>query len=501
MVAAAKRKSQHAKLPVPRIRLNRDSPVGLRDQVQSEISRLISTGAIALGARLPSCRQLAQDLGVSINRVLGAYSRLCDDKLIASRPRAGYFVCDELRIPVNAADDGDDTGPAKADILGRIGRRQPSRGTYILRPPNWQEFRYPFVCNQIDTGRFPIAEWRECTRLAMNRRDLGIWSSDNQYWDAPELLDQICNRLLPRRGLTARSQNVLVTLGAQQGLYLVASLLRGAGRVVAMEDPGYPDARNIFAQLFDEVRFIPVDAEGIVVDDRLRGADLVYVTPNRQFPTTVSLSQARRRALLALAEAEDFLIIEDDYDCDVDFRTSPPLPLYQIDRSARVIYTTSLSKSLAPGLRLGFLVAPEELVTEARALRGMMIRHPPLVLQHTAALFLRLGHYDALCSRLHAAFERRWSIAGAALARDFSDFGIVGATGGTNFMLNDPTRQRSGAGIVRRALDAGVVVEAVEPCFFTGKEGGFAFRLGFSSVPAADIEPGLAVLRGVIDDL
>ncbi len=503
MTDSGNKPTSPANLAAQLIELDRSLDVGLRDQVQSEIARLITTGALRSGTRLPSCRKLAGELNISVNTVLGAYSRLCDDNLIEARARSGYFICDDLRIPLKrVADPAQTEAPPQANFVARITpHRLPSKFSYILRPPNCQDYEYPFVCNQIDIQRFPITEWRECTRMAMNRRDLGIWSGDNQYWDSQELLDQICHRLLPRRGITADSENVLVTVGAQQALYLIASLLRGPGRVVAMEDPGYPDARNIFEQLFDEVRFIPVDEEGLIVDERLEGCDLVYLTPNRQFPTTVSLSPTRRASLLEVAEKQDLLIIEDDYESDVDFRVNPPLPLYQSNRTGRVVYISSLSKSLAPGLRLGFLVAPPDLVTELRALRGMMIRHPPLVLQHAAALFLRFGHYDALCSRLHGAYERRWTIANRILQSDFSDFGIQGEVGGTNFMLTDPAKRWPASDIVRNALNAGLVIESVAPCFFDTNTDNFSFRVGFSAVQTVRIEPGLRILRKVIDAL
>ncbi|PHS19380.1 MAG: hypothetical protein COA78_00660 [Blastopirellula sp.] len=178
-----------------------------------------------------------------------------------------------------------------------------------------------------------------------------------------------------------------------------------------MEDPGYPDARNIFGQWAANIKFIPVDEEGILVDGMLEDVDLVYVTPNRQFPTTVTMSDRRRKALLAAAEKHDFFVVEDDYECDVDYRDAPPMPLYQADQSGRVLYLGSLSKSLSPGLRLGYFVAPPEFIVEARALRGMMVRHPPVILQHTAALFISLGYYDALLLRLHKSSQRKGSVA------------------------------------------------------------------------------------------
>ncbi|WP_343565096.1 MocR-like pyridoxine biosynthesis transcription factor PdxR [Kiloniella sp. b19] len=499
MQKASTKTNPAAGLFVPLISIDRSLSIGIRDQLQSEISRLIAEGILSPGTKLPSCRRLARDLGIAINSVLGAYARLCEDRLIISRPKSGFFVSEELS-EFSQTPPERSPAPRNSSILERITKRRlPSQSTYILRPPDWSKYQYPFVCNQIDINRFPLGAWRECTRMAMNKRDLDIWSGDNHYWDAQEILDQLCMRILPRRGIAAAPENILITLGTQHALYLVGTLMQGQGRVVAMEDPGYADARNMFEQLFDEVRFIPVDDDGMIVDDRLKGCDLVYVTPNHQYPTTAILSAERRSRLIRMAEDEDFLIIEDDYDSDLDFRSMITSPLYKDSRNGRVIYTSSLSKSLAPGLRIGYLVAQEELVREARALRGLMIRHPPLVMQHTAALFLRFGHHEALCSRLHKAFRRRYEIAADILQRDFRDFTIKGRAGGTNFLLRDETRMRHSADIVSAARERGVIVEATSPCYFTTDWGDYAFRIGLSAVSTKQIAPGLAALRQAID--
>lgn len=480
-----------------RMAIVRESDLGIRDQIRAEISGLISDGVLRKGQKLPSCRALARDLRVSVNSVLGAYSRLMDDGAIYSKPKSGYYVGLEISR-VSSPSALNDSATA-LNIVDRITRRRlPSTAGCILRPTDWPNYKYPFVCNQIASNRFPLAEWRECSRLALNMRDLSQWTGDNQYVDSETFLEQICARLLPLRGITAAPENVLVSMGAQQAIFIVATLLRGLGRVVAMEDPGYADARNIFEQTFDEVRFIPVDNEGLMVDERLAGCDLVYVTPNRQFPTVHSMSSQRKTQLLELAEREDFLIIEDDYEGDMDFDEHSLPPLYSGHAQGRVIYTGSLSKSLAPGLRLGYLVAQEPLVREARALRGMMIRHPPHVLQHTASLFLRFGYHERLRSRLHEAFGERWTVASQIISSSFPDFEVQQEFGSTNFFFRSKER-RDAAEIAERAKGHGVIIEPTSPCFSDEDNGKHTFRLGVSAVRTGLIEPGLKVLRDVID--
>jgi GntR family transcriptional regulator/MocR family aminotransferase len=484
-----------------RIDIDRTSRVGLRDQVHAEISQVILDGILPPGSKLPSVRLLAGQLDVSVNTVLGSYARLLEDQLIESRHRSGYFVHTDLRVaPPNGSDVVSEIN-LSVDLEKHLNAAvPPSRYQSIKRPENWRECPYPLVCGQIDVAHFPLTEWRECTRLAMNRHDLSIWTGDNFYRDSEELLDQIRKRILPLRGIFTFSENILVTMGSQQSLYIIASLLGGAEKIVALEDPGYPEARNIFERLFGNVRVIEVDDDGLVVDERLVGVDLVYVTANRQFPTTASMSAARRNLLLKMANDHDFLIIEDDYDGELNYRKDINLALQRQDKSGRVIYIGSMSKSLAPGLRIGFLVADPRLIIEARALRGLMIRHAPMILQNTAALFLRFGHYDALLSRLHASLERRWVLAHEILKQDFRDFQISSSLGGTNFMMTDPNRTRAAKDIAARALLDGVVIEEISSCYHDPDEGIYSFRFGISCVDDAALKQGLSKLRHTINE-
>jgi GntR family transcriptional regulator/MocR family aminotransferase len=176
-----------------------------------------------------------------------------------------------------------------------------------------------------------------------------------------------------------------------------------------MEEPGNTAMRELLRQTGATVVYQPVDEQGIVVDQNLGRCDLVYVTPSHQIPTAVLMSPRRREALLAAAQSHDFLVIEDDYECEVNYLDKPQPALRSMDESGRVIYVASLSKVLAPGLRLGFIVANSEFIRRARALRRTMLNHPPLNNQRAASFFLSLGHYDALMMRLGRVLQERRS--------------------------------------------------------------------------------------------
>ena len=202
-------------------------------------------------------------------------------------------------------------------------------------------------------------------------------------------------------------------LGAQNALYLLTSLLVDETTRVAMEEPGYPDVRNIFQLKSKHVSLVPVDDHGLMLNSELNNAQIVFTTPSHQFPTTATMPIERRMALLKLAAARDFIIIEDDYEFETNYVNEPCPALKSLDDKGHVIYVGSLSKSLFPGLRLGFMVGPKKLIAEARALRRLMVRHAPNNNQRTAALFLSLGHHDTLIRRLHRAYRTRWEIMGA----------------------------------------------------------------------------------------
>ena len=181
-----------------------------------------------------------------------------------------------------------------------------------------------------------------------------------------------------------------------------------------------------------------MDGDGIAVDDRLADAELVFTTPSHQFPTTVTMSLERRRALLEAVHRNRAVIIEDDYEFEANYCGEPCPALKSLDRDGRVMYVGSFSKSLMPGLRLGFIVAPPAVIEEARALRRLMLRHPPGNNQRTAALFLAAGHYDALIHRLHRAYHSRWSTLGQALERHLPGWSRMPSFGGTSYWVEGP---------------------------------------------------------------
>ena len=351
-----------------------------------------------------------------------------------------------------------------------------------------------------DPALFPVADWRECAREALSVVAIRDWARDHIDSDDSLLIEQIHTRLLPRRGVWASPDEILITVGAQHALYLLATLLVTSGSTVGIEDPGYPDARNIFAVKTSRMVGLPVDEAGLIVNKNLDQCDYIYVTPSHQSPTTVTQSLQRRQLLLRHAVDRDFVVIEDDYECETNFVGDPTPALKSLDENNRVIYVGSVSKTLAPGLRLGYMVAPPELIREARALRRLMLRHPPANNQRAVALFLARGHHDSLVRRLSHAYRDRWQVMGGALARYLPDSTRVPTFGGTSYWVRGPAGLHADH-LQQQALAHGILIEPGQVHFMSDNPPVNYFRLGFSSIPADRIEPGIRKLSNLIHQL
>ncbi len=469
-----------------------DASASLQSRIREMLVSAILDGHILPGTPMPSGRKLAEQLKVARNTVVLVYQRLVDEGFLVARERSGYFVSEDILL--DRVKDSLPEALAQEWIdWGEKLRFRPTAQRNLTKPADWQQYPYPFVYGQIDPDLFPVSEWRDCCRDAATIGAIHRWSGDRVDQDDPELVEQVHTRILPRRGVWAKPDEILITLGAQQALYLIADLLLTEDQIVAMEEPGYPDARNIFAARTARIQGMPVDDEGLVPGAALTHAQCLYLTPSHQFPTTVTLSRARREVLLASARQNRFVIIEDDYESEHNFLGDPTPALKSLDQDGVVIYIGSLSKTLAPGLRIGFMVAPAEFIREARALRRLMSRHPPANNQLIVAQFLKRGYHDALVRRLSHSLQDRWHTLRAAVAQHLPEWTVSPSTGGSSFWLKAP------AGLNARQLQRdcaaeGVLFEAGDVFFLSQPAPSNFLRLGFSSIAVDRIEPGISHL-------
>lgn len=474
----------------------------LQARLRAAVVREIQAGRLVPGTALPSSRDLSRLMGLSRNTVTAAYQQLVDDGYLQARPRSGIFVEQGAREAVAQE------LPA-APLAGHGSARPPDWSQRVLRslqgkptlskPAKWRDAPYPFVYGHHDPNLFPAEDFRECCARTLTRAQLEHWTPDFETDDMPDLVEQIRLRVLPKRGVFALPEEIIVTVGAQQAFHLLAEALIDRRSRVGFEDPGYPHARNCLG--LREPRWLPlrVDAEGVVVDE-LPGLDYVFVTPSQQSPTTVTLSLDRRRALLQRADAENFVVIEDDYEAENLYDGEPIPALKSLDRSGRVIYVGSLAKSLSPALRLGYIVAPRALVAELRLLRHVMVRHPSAFLQHAYALYLSLGHHESHARRANQAMRSRMALAAEGLRRHLPDFEFRQPQGGASIWVQAP-HWVDAAELASTAQRHGVLIESGEAFYFEPPYPCASFRLRLSSIPPQRIDAGLVALSAAVDEL
>lgn len=473
----------------------------MQGQVRDMLVHAVMEGFIAPGQALPSSRMLAKTLGLSRTTVTLALQTLADQGLITGRQRSGCFVGELAQSAPPAkrpVGPGTGTSPNRAQtrrILGWRRRLQlrPTTQRNIEKPADWQQQPYPFIYGQFDAALFPYRDWRACALESLEARAVRRWATDHIDRDDEALIEQIHGRLLPARGIWAERDEILVTNGAQQATYLLAALLIGPQTRVGVEDPGYPDARNIFALRTRHVHALPVDEGGLMLGPALSRCDYLYVTPSHQCPTTVTMTLERRQALLERAARDDFVLIEDDHESELNFSGKPTPALKSLDGAQRVIYVGSLSKTLAHGLRLGYLVAPAELVRELRALRRLMMRHVATNNQQAAAAFIAHGFHEAYLRRLNLAFRERSRVLHRAVAEHAPMLEPVVAQGGSALWVRGPDGLDT-TQLAAKLLAQGVVVEPGEVFFARRRAPCHELRIGYSSISTDRIEPGVRII-------
>ncbi|PZP98021.1 MAG: GntR family transcriptional regulator [Variovorax paradoxus] len=473
----------------------------LQGRLRLAIVQPILEGRLPAGAAMPSSRELSRLLGLSRNTATAAYQQLIDEGFLEARARSGVFVARNAR-PASV-------GATPPTSFGSGGGVAPDWGARVLRsladaptlskPERWREVPYPFVYGTHDSELFPIEGFRECCTRSLARAQLAQWTPDFETDDVPDLIEQIRLHLLPKRGVFALREEILVTVGAQQAFHLLADALLDETSRLGFEEPGYPHARNTFS--LRRPRWVPVavDGEGVLVDT-LPPLDYLFVTPSQQSPTTATLSLTRREWLLRKAELADFVVIEDDYEAENLYEGAPMPALKSLDKSGRVVYVGSLSKSLSPSMRLGYIVAPRALIQELRVLRHAMVRHPSAFLQHAYALFISLGHHESHARRVNTVMQERVQLLARALRTQLPDFAFDLPRGGASMWVRAPAWV-DGAELATIAQRHGVLIEAGDVFFQHPPYPCPYFRLRLSSIATERIADGIAALAKAVDEL
>ncbi|CAN7752025.1 PLP-dependent aminotransferase family protein [Variovorax sp. LjRoot130] len=461
----------------------------------------IADGMLAAGARVPSTRALAADLGVSRTTVTAAYEQLAAEGFIVTSVGRVAHVASPL-----AASAQFNAKPKRrtrtAPSLSAIGHRVAGIDMPGLAPA--EPCRIDFLYGAVAARDFPALAWRRAYQAELLRHQRRL------YYVAPEgdasLRRSLQGYLRRARGLACDAEQILVVHGSQQAIDLCARLLLDPGDAFVFEEPGYVMARRCFEATGAEPLAIPVDAQGLDTarlpkDDRTR---LAYVTPSHQFPLGGVLPIGRRLELLRWARTNGAWVVEDDYDGEFRYGQRPIDALQSIDTDGRVIYIGTFSKALSPQLRLGYLVLPPDLVPVFRQAKRLADRHAPVLEQRVLASLIDSGAYERHVRRTRRAHERRRAALLDAVVRHLpGGAAVTGTAAGLHGVLWLPfLRPQDEPALAAAARSKGVGVYPVSP-LFAKPESRMQPRpagliLGYASLTVEEIDQGMRVLAAVI---
>jgi GntR family transcriptional regulator / MocR family aminotransferase len=480
------------------LNLRGDGPLYRR--LGQALKSAIRSGRLTQGARLPSSRALADDLGVSRNTVMLAYEQLMAEGYLVSRDRATTSVAAGTPPP---APRPSRPGVERRPRLSTYGRRLtqdlglPPSTTYASRP----ELRYDFRYGRPWMQQFPHEVWRRLLAARARRASIDAFGYGPPEGLAP-LRAALADYLARSRGVVCDAEQIVIVNGSQQGIDLTARVLLDAGDGVVMEEPHYPGARLVYEALGARLIGVPVDRDGL---DTTRlpapsaGVRLASVTPCHQFPTGVIMPVARRQALLEWASRANAWILEDDYVSEFRYEGRPLEALQALDHEGRVIYLGTFSKTLFPALRVAYLVVPRTLVPVFVAAKWMTDRYTAMLGQEALTDFITSGHFERYLRRARAGNAARRRVLIGALRRHLGDrVEIVGDNAGVHLLvwLNDVRADEVGA-IIAGAARAGVGVYPVTSFFFTPpRRAGLLF--GYAALSEAEIRVGIERFAGVV---
>jgi GntR family transcriptional regulator / MocR family aminotransferase len=451
-------------------------------QLYEQLRTAITGGRLLPGDQLVPTRQLAAELGVSRHTVTTAYGRLVAEGYAEGRAGGGSMVASASPPPSKAA------GPAAAL---RPSPRFAGWSPYFRPPP--YGCRFDLRPGLPDPATFPAAQWHRQVSAAV--------AAEQPWYGDPagkiRLRRAIASWVARSRSVAADENTVLVTCGTQHAIDLTARVLLEPGDCVAVEDPGYVPAVRLFEALGARVVGVPVDDQGLVVDQLPPSVRIVYVTPSHQYPLGMTMSMPRRRALLSWAERHDAAVIEDDYDTEFRYVDRPLEPLQALDANGRVVYVGSFSKTFSPSIRLGFAVVPRPLAEPIAALRQLIDWHPPIAMQTALAGFINDGLLDKHIRRSRRVYAERHHILTEALSESLADHLTARPS---NAGLHVATTLRGGLcekEVLQAAARHGIAISGLQDCFRTAPAQP-GLLIGFGGVSTTGLLAALRTLGRIL---
>lgn len=462
-------------LPI-HMELRPESDKTLYEQIYGFIRREIRAGSLLQGEKLPSARFLAEYLQVSRTTVDMAYGQLVAEGYLEARPRQGYFV-------------------SAVEGLCNIEQPLPSERQAAEAAPGKTAGQYDFSPNAIDMRFFPYATWKKITKNILVDANSSLFSLGEPQGDE-RLRRTICRYLHGSRGVNCEPEQIIIGAGNDYLLLLLEKIL-GRHVPVAMENPTYVRAYQIFCSCAWPVSLIPMDENGIRVD-RLRQTEarVAYVMPSHQYPTGVSMPIGRRMELLAWAsQAEERYLIEDDYDSEFRYKGKPLPSLQASDRNGKVVYIGTFSKAIAPAIRISYMVLPYPLLARYRKECGFYSCTVSRIDQTILNEFIEDGYFERYLNKMRKQYRMKHDLLLGELRPFAKAFHISGSNAGLHLILTDK-KGRTEETLAAQAMEEGVRVYQMRDFRMEETDHTAAMMiLGYGALPPDKIKEGVARLK------
>jgi len=482
------------------VTINKDLPVPVYLQITNDIINHIRRGALKPESALPGSRVLAAGLGVHRKTVVAAYDELYAQSWVDSFPRKGIFVAKNLpdispkALRENAAID---SFPNKT-FFEVDDKRMPVSKLYVSAPQQ----------NIVINDGFPDTRLTPMELLVREYRRFGNYQFTSKYlmygpeMGSENLRIELAKFLAETRGMQVSMENILITKGVQMAMYLCAQILLSKGDTVIVPEPGYPMGNKIFEYAGAQLAFVPVDEQGVDLDAiedicKKKKVRLLYVIPHHHRPTTVTLSSERRMQLLELAMKYRFAIIEDDYDYDYHYTSSPVLPLASADYYGSVIYVGSFAKTIAPGIRVGFVAAPQNLIEQLARLRRMIDRQGEQLLEEALANLLKNGDIGRHLKKTSKIYHERRDVFCDLLKDHLGEHVSFKIPDGGFAVWLQYLNGINAMEVAEKAGEMGLSVSNGEEYFYCSQNTEF-IRLGFASLNPKELQEGVDILSKAV---
>jgi len=470
-------------------------------QIANGIIGQIRQGKLKPGSALPGSRALAQKLAIHRQTVVAAYDELYAQSWVEVYPRRGLFVAKNLPdIKPRQLSEHAEPGGYNAKTYFDVDDN---------RIPFPQLFKPAHHANLVINDGFPDTRLAPIDLMVREYRRFGNYHFTQQYlmygpeYGSENLRTELARFLGETRGLQVNPEHIMITKGVQMALYLTAQILLSKNDTVIAADPGYPEANHTFEQAGAQMALVPVDECGIDLEAveaicKKKKVKLVYVIPHHHRPTTVTLSSERRMQLLELAHKYRFAIVEDDYDYDFHYSSGPILPLASADYYGSIIYIGSFCKTIAPGIRIGFMVAPPNLITQAARLRRLIDRQGELLLEEAMSNLLKNGDIGRHLKKANKTYHERRDVFCNLLKEQLHEhisFKIPdgGFAVWVNYLNGIKARE-----VAEKAAVMGLSVSNGNGYYHDAAFPSSSVRLGFASLTPKELETATGILTSAV---